>query len=108
MEVVKNIKQGISFYIGTALMCKRCEVDYEKINLLKKYFNYINFYKMNAFEVEDLINKYRITSAPFFIISVDGEIKEIFYSIDNINLLTTKLLSYKGEQDEEKHTNTFL
>ncbi len=98
MEVVKNIKNDqVAFYIGTAMMCKKCEINYEKINVIKKYFNFINFYKMNAFEVENLINEYKITSAPFFIISVRGVIKEIFYNIDDLSILTNKLLSYKGD-----------
>ncbi len=98
MEVVKNIKTDeIAFYIGTALMCKKCEINVEKVNTLKKYFNYIKFYEIKANEAVDLINEYRITSAPFFIISISGDVKEIFYNIDDVVILTKKLLSYKGE-----------
>ncbi|MFI3252225.1 MAG: hypothetical protein R3Y60_03690 [bacterium] len=98
MEVVKNIKKDqVAFYIGTALMCKKCEINLEKVNIIKKYFNFVCFYKMNADEVSEIINTYRITNAPFFIISVNGIVKEVFYSIDDLNLLTQKLLLYKGE-----------
>lgn len=105
MEVINNIKKDqLAFYIGTALMCKRCEINLEKIKILQKHFVNYNFYQIDASNASTLINNYKITSAPFFIISVKGEVKEIFYSIEDLNILTKKLLYYykEGESEYEK------
>ncbi len=98
MEVTKTIKHDqFAFYIGTALMCKKCEINLEKIKIIKKHFKNYNFYQIDASNASDLIKQYKITNAPFFIISKDGLVKEIFYSIDDFVLLAKKLLYYYEE-----------
>ena len=96
MEKINKLSNDpLAFYIGKAFMCKKCEINKEKVETLEKYLTFIKFYEIDAFESSDLINEHKITQAPFYIISQEGKLVDLFYEYDNLVEIAVKLLSYQ-------------
>lgn len=96
MKKTNNITDdALAFYIGTAFMCIKCEINLEKIEVLEQRLDFVSFYEIDASFALDLINKHKIKKTPFYIISKNGVLVDLFYEYSNLMDIASRLLVYK-------------
>ena len=89
----------LAFYVGGVSTCASCQIRKAEIKMIEKLIPKINFYEINANNAKDLLKEQKISKIPFFMISCDGKIKEVFYTYPSVESLYIKLLKLVRSDD---------
>jgi hypothetical protein len=92
IEVKEITNDQVAFYIGGVSSCASCQIRKEEIKRLEVMMPEINFYEINANEAKSLLLEQKISKIPFFMISCNNQIQEIFYTYPSLGALYMKLL----------------
>ena len=92
MILTKKIENDeLAFYVSYNPMCLSCNMRYEEISNLEKLLKNIKFYAFDVFEGDSVLQDLKISKTPFFMISRNGIVIDIFYVYPNLERLYLKL-----------------
>ena len=90
-ETLGIMSDEVAFYIGGVITCASCQIRKKEILELEKLLPNIQFYEINANQSRELLLEQKISKIPFFMISLNGKIQEIFYTYPSLMALYIKL-----------------
>ena len=83
-----------ALYVGYTSMCMSCKIRLYEVEKISHLISNMKFYKMDVNENKDLVYDLKISKIPFFILSKDGKVSEIFYTYNSVEELYIKLIRF--------------
>lgn len=91
-EANKIKNDHLALYIGTNNLCMSCKIRKEELLYLESKLTNVKFYELDVNMCQELVIKYQIKKIPFFIISKDGMVIDLFYTYPSLEHLYYKLV----------------
>ena len=95
MKKVTRIENDkFALYVGYSQTCLSCEIRMFEVSKVSPLVKELTCYKMDVNEAKDLISDLKICKIPFFILSKDGQVVDVFYTYKSVEDLFIKLVKF--------------
>ena len=93
-EINYITSDSYALYVGYTQTCMSCKIRLYEVEKVSQLLKEMSFYQMDVNENKDLVLDLKISKIPFFILSKNGNVEEIFYTYRSVEELYIKLLRF--------------
>ena len=95
MEEISYVtNDSYAIYVGYTSTCMSCKIRLYEVEKISHLIKEMKFYQMDVNENKNLVYDLKISKIPFFILSKDGVVEDIFYTYKSVEELYIKLIRF--------------
>lgn len=83
-----------ALYVGYTPTCMSCKIRLYEVEKISHLISNMKFYQMDVNDNKKIVQDLKIRKIPFFILSKDGIVSEIFYTYNSVEELYIKLIRF--------------